>query len=317
MLSGGKPHPVGSARPTIAVAICTFKRNDLLIRLLEALAVCADRLGERAAIGVALVDDTPEGQARPVAEAFAERFELKLHYRISGAKNISLARNLAVETAMEMGEWVVMTDDDCEPPPEWLDFLLDVQEQTQADAVTGRMVRRVPPGSPQWITDQPFLDLGVEILPDGAEMATAATFNTMISSNWLKTHPSIRFDPHFGVVGGEDMVFFRAACSAGLSIRFSERGFIYENEPADRATLAYQIYVYFWHGNSAALSYIASGMPRARMAVHGTASLARALARPFGRLAMGQSPQCRFALAQLLHSIGKLLGTVGVRIDHR
>jgi hypothetical protein len=304
-------------RTTIAVAICTFKRNDLLTRLLEGLLACADRLSVRSALGVVLVDDTPQGLARPVAEAFADRFELGIHYRISGRQNISLARNLAVETAMEMAEWTVMTDDDCEPPPEWLEALLDAQELTQADAVTGRMVRRVPEGSPRWITEQPFLELGVEELPDGTEMTSAATFNTMISSRWLKAHPDIRFDPQFGVVGGEDMVFFRSACAAGLSVRFSEHGFVYENEPANRTTFAYQLYVYYWHGNSAALSCIESGMLRGRLFIHGAASFVRALARPVLRLARGRPPQLRFALAQTLHATGKLLGTLGVRVAHR
>lgn len=302
---------------TAAVAICTYRRNDLLTRLLDGLIVCADRLGDRASIGIVLVDDTPDGLARPVAEAFAGRFKLGLQYRISGRKNISLARNLAIETAMEVADWTIMTDDDCEPPPEWLESLLEAQQRTKVDAVTGRMVRRVPDGSPRWITDQPFLELGVEELADGATMTSAATFNTMISSAWLKSHADVRFDPHFGVVGGEDMVFFRAARAAGLTISFSERGFVYENEPADRATFGYQLYVYFWHGNSAALSSIQSGMSRWRMFVHGAASLMRALVRPFPRLARNRPAQWRFALAQALHSVGKLLGSAGVRIEHR
>lgn len=306
-----------SERKAIAVAICTYKRNDLLARLLEGLLVCADHVRAQASVAIALVDDTQEGMAQTVAEAYADRFEGGLEYRISGRQNISLARNLAIETAMQMGDWTVMTDDDCEPPAHWLDALLDVQQRTGADAVTGRMVRRVPDGSPRWITEQPFLDLGVEELSDGAQMSSAATFNTMISSRWLKDNPAIRFDPHFGVVGGEDMVFFRAARAAGLAIRFSERGFVYENEPADRATFGYQLYVHFWHGNSAALSCIESGMSRGRMFVHGAASLARALLRPLKRIAHGQSPQFRFCLAQVLHAVGKLLGTVGVRIAHR
>lgn len=304
-------------RTRIVVAICTFKRNELLARLLEALLVCADRARPRAAVGIVLVDDTSEGLAKPVADDFAIRFELGLKYEISGRKNISLARNMAIEAAMSAGEWTVMTDDDCEPPPEWLDALLDAQQSTQADAVTGRMVRRVPEDSPRWITEQPFLELGVEELPDLAEMSSAATFNTMISSDWLKAHPNIRFDPHFGVIGGEDMVFFRSAHDAGLSIHFSELGYTYENEPAERATFKYQLYVYYWHGNSAALSLIESGMSRERMVVHGVASLARALFRPFARLARGSSPQLRFALAQILHAIGKLFGVVGIRVDHR
>jgi succinoglycan biosynthesis protein ExoM len=305
------------ARTSIAVAVCTYKRNEALAVLLRALITCAERVRDRAAVGVVVVDDTAEALARPVAEEFGHGFELGVTYRVSGKQNISIARNLALETALGMGEWIAMIDDDCEPPPLWLGALLDVQERSGADAVTGRMVRRAPPGSPSWITDQPFLELGVEELPDASEMASAATFNTMISSRWLRMHPAVRFEPAFGVIGGEDMVFFRAARAAGLTIRFSERGFVYENEPPERATFGYQLYVHLWHGNSAALACIESGMRRSRLFVHGAASLARALARPGARLARGRKPQLRYGLAQVLHATGKLLGTAGVRIDHR
>lgn len=309
--------PATSGRTTVAVAICTYKRNEPLAVLLESLIACAQRIREHAAVGVVIVDDTKDEMARPVADAFAGRFELGFQYKVSGKQNISMARNLAIETAMDLADWTAMTDDDCEAPNHWLEALLDTQDRTGADAVTGRMVRRVPDGSPRWITEEPFLDLGVEQFADGTEMPSAATFNTMISSVWLKANPEIRFAPAYGVVGGEDMVFFRAAKAAGLSIRFSEQGFVYENESAERATLGYQLYVYFWHGNSAALSCIESGMSRGRMVVHGAASLVRAFGRPFGRLLRGKTPQLRFGLAQILHAVGKLLGTLGVRIEHR
>ena len=216
-----------------------------------------------------------------------------------------------------IGDWIAMTDDDCEPPAEWLKALLDLQQRTGADAVTGRMVRRVPEGSPRWITDEPFLELGVEELSDGSEIPSAATFNTMISGSWLKAHPNIRFEPAMGVIGGEDMVFFRAARAPGLTIRFSRDGFVYENEPPERATFGYQLYVHFWHGNSAALGCIESGMKRSRILMHGGASLVRAVGRPLARLLRGKQPQLRYGLAQVLHATGKLLGSVGVRIEHR
>jgi hypothetical protein len=85
----------------------------------------------------------------------------------------------------------------------------------------------------------------------------------------------------------------------------------------ERATFGYQLYVYFWHGNSAALASVENGMKRSRVFVHGTASLVRAGVRPVSRLLHSQKPQLRFCLAQMLHAIGKLLGSAGVRIDHR
>ena len=71
------------------------------------------------------------------------------------------------------------------------------------------------------------------------------------------------------------------------------------------------------HGISAALACLEDGMKRSRVFVHGTASLVRAAARPVSRVIRGDKPQLRFCLAQILHAVGKQLGALGVRIDHR
>jgi glycosyltransferase involved in cell wall biosynthesis len=306
-----------SQRPTIVVAVCTYNRNGPLSTLLEALLINAKRLAERAAVGVVVVDDSADGKAREVVNNFEGRFELGIVYRISGRQNISIARNLAIETASGLADWTAMTDDDCEPVPEWLAELLDMQQRTGADAVTGPMVRRVPPDSPRWLSEEPFLTLGVEHPDDGAEVTSAATFNSMISSRWLKEHPEIRFQPSSGVIGGEDVVFYRSAHAAGLRIRHSERAFVYENEPPSRATFAYQLRLFFWHGNSSYLTSVGTGVPPTRMVLHGANSMRKALVRPIIRISRGQRPQLRYCLASVLHAIGKMSGPLGVRVYHR
>ena len=110
--------------------------------------------------------------------------------------------------------------------------MLDVQQRTGADAVTGTMVRRMPTGSPKLITEEPFLDYGLQRFEDGAPLALAATFNSMISGRWLKDHPTIRFLPDLGETGGENMVFYGAAQAAGLRIHYSQQALVYENELA-------------------------------------------------------------------------------------
>jgi len=304
-------------RARIVVAICTYKRNDELTVLLRSLVGCADRIKDRAAVGVAVTDDTASGEARVVAETAKGWFELGLQYCISGKQNISLARNMVIETAMGIADWIVMTDDDCEPPVNWLEALLDAQQKYSVPAVTGRMIRRVPADSPRWLTDEPFLELGVHDPADGAKMEMAATFNSMISADWLREHPHIRFDPAYGVIGGEDMVFYRSAFAEGLEIRFVADAFVYENEPRERANLAYQLYVYFWHGNSACLTMIQRGSRRWRMLIHAGASMVRALIRPIGRMLQGKTPQMRFCLAMILNALGKLAGVFNIRIAHR
>src|ERR1039458_2717997 len=306
-----------SATPTIAVAICTYNRNVELRVLLDALLVSVAHLAGRAIVGVVVVDDTAEGNARHVVETFASRFERGITYRISGQQNISLARNMAIETASEIGDWIAMIDDDCEPTPEWLGALLDTQQRTGADAVTGPMVRRVPPGAPKWLTEEPFLELGLSQAEEGAVLPIASTFNSMISSPWLKQHPAIRFQPELGVIGGEDMVFYRTAHAVGLQIRYSQRASIFENEPQSRATLAYQLRAHYWHGNSSYVASIRSGANPLRFFLHGINSLIQAFARPFVRMCRGQRPQLRYSLAAMLHAIGKMMGPIGVRTEHR
>jgi succinoglycan biosynthesis protein ExoM len=303
-------------RLTIAVAICTYNRNKALATLLEALLVCTTRVAERAAVGVVVVDDSADGKARTVVEQFEGRFELGMTYRFSGRQNISLARNLAIETGSEMSNWTVMIDDDCEPGPELLAAMLDTQKHTGADAVTGTMLRRVPTGSPRWLTEEPFLELDVIRYDEGARLQMARTSNSMISSGWLKEHPTIRFQPALGVTGGEEPVFYRTACEAGLRIHYSQEAFVYENEPSSRATFGYQARIFFWHGNSSYVSCVLTGNRPFRMLLHGINSLRKALVRPVVRLLRGERPQMRYCFASALQAIGIIVGLFGVRVSH-
>jgi glycosyltransferase involved in cell wall biosynthesis len=307
-----------AGRPRIVVAVCTYNRREPLAVLLEALVANARGLAGRAAIGVVVVDDSRDGNARPVVERFTDRFELGVAYRVSGRQNIAVARNVALETAMGMGDWIAMTDDDCEPAPDWLEALLDVQRRTGVDAVSGRLRRRVPAGSPRWLTEEPFLELGLwEGVDEGAEVTSAATHNSMLSSRWLEAHPEVRFDPRLGVTGGEDPVFYRAAHSAGLRIRYSRRAVVHENEPPSRATLGYQLRTFFWFGNSSYITCVRDGVHPARMFLHGGKGLATALLRPLGRLARGDPPQLRYGLASALKGLGVMVGPLGVRVRHQ
>ena len=305
-----------AARPSVAVVICTYNRNEALTTLLGALLVSVTRVTGRAAVGVVVVDDSADGNAHKVVEKFVGRFELGIHYRLSGRQNISLARNLAIELGSEIADWTAMIDDDCEPVQEWLEGMLDTQQRTGADAVSGTIVRRVPAGSPSWITEEPFLVWGTRHFDDDAQIPIAATHNSMISSRWLKEHPTIRFRPDLGVIGGEDMVFYGAAHAAGLRIHYSHKAFVYENEPPSRATLSYWLRTFFWLGNTSYVTSVYKGKHPLRMFVHGMNSLRKAIIRPVIRLCQGERPQMRFCLASVLYAIGVMVGLFGVRVSH-
>ena len=312
------PNMTEDGRPKVAVAVCTYNRHEPLAALLEALVANAAHLAGRASVGVVIVDDSVDSNARQVVERFANRFELGVAYRVSGRQNIAMARNVGLETAMGRADWIAMTDDDCEPSPQWIEALLEVQHRTGADAVTGILKRRVPPGSASWLTDEPFLDAGLmENIEDGAEVSAGATHNSMISSRWLREHPQIRFDPDFGVTGGEDPVFYRTAHGTGLKIHFALRAVVYENEPPSRATLSYQLRTFFWLGNSSFITSVSRGAHPFRMALHGGKVLLNGLLRPFSLLAHGRSPQLRYGLAEVLRGTGMVIGLLGIRVRHK
>lgn len=305
-----------SSLPSIIVAICTYKRNEPLRTLLTALVEVAEHTRERARVGVVVVDDNPDRRAEAVVADFENAFDLGIRYRASGKANISIARNLAVNTALEDADWVAMIDDDCEPAPDWLKAYLDVLGATGADCATGAMNLRVPPGSPRWMSDQPFFDDIRFDLEDRAPMDLAATNNSIIRAEFLRSHPEIRFEERYGKLGGEDMVFYRTAHQAGLQIRFAKQAGIWGNEPPERATFKHLVLYRFWLGNSMYVTNAHFGDGKARLFLRGGKYSAKALLRPFSRLLRGDRPQWRYGVASLATGIGLMAGATGYRKEH-
>jgi glycosyltransferase involved in cell wall biosynthesis len=304
-------------RTSVAVAVCTCERNGPLAVLLDMLVENAARVTPRAAVGVVIVDDSRDGGARDVAARYEGRFELGLHYRVAGQQNISLARNLAVETAAGIAQWVAMTDDDCEPQRDWLERLLETQQRTAAHAVAGNYRRRAPAGAPPWLTDEPFLEIALMSPPEGAALNMAGTNNSLISAAWWKEHPQLRFDPSLGKAGGEDVVFYRTAYAAGLRIHAAPAAIVFEEQPPSRTTFRYQLWHFFWMGNS---SFVTRRGTReaspARMVLQGGNHMRRALVRSLARVLRGRGPHARYCLASLLFGTGMMLGALGLRVSH-
>ncbi len=309
--------PCSDGRATIAVAVCTFRRNEPLRVLLGALVTAAETVAARAAVGVVIVDDNEDGAARVVVDEFASAFELGVRYEHSGARNISIARNRGLESAAELAEWVAMTDDDCEPDPQWLASLLDTVERFGADCVTGPMVPRLPSTAPRWLTTQPFTADVPMGAPDGERLDVAQTNNSMISTRFLVDHPDVRFDPRFGVLGGEDMVFYRSAVQLGLHVRHAASAVVWANEPPSRATFRHQVRYRYWLGNSEGLTNLElAKATRLRLVARAARRIAAAAARPVQRLVRRDPPQVRYAVASMAGACGMLAAVAGVRVAH-
>jgi succinoglycan biosynthesis protein ExoM len=139
----------------------------------------------------------------------------------------------------------------------------------------------------------------------------------MISAEWVKLHPEIRFEPSLGRLGGEDMVFYRRNVAAGMRIGYARDAVVHELVGPERANLRYQLRQQYWLGNSEYVTNTESGdASRARMTLRGARRLATALGPPVTRLARREPAQWRWTLGVVLRSVGTLAGAVGVRVDH-
>lgn len=306
-----------SPRTSVALYVCTYQRNDELRRLLDTVRAAADHARDQAALGVVIVDDNPDGRARAVADEVDGLFELGVHYRHSGRQNISVARNIGLEVAHPLADWIAMLDDDVVVPRSWLSENLALVERTGADATTGPVFLTFPDG-PAWLRDQPFDQIGLAVGEEDQPIEECQTGNSMMRSQFIADHPEIRFAEDLGVLGGEDMVFYRAATAAGLRAFYSERVWVEEPAPPERSTFRYQLSRARWMGNTEFVTNHRSGrLSRGALAAGGLRRVVKGLVHPVRQLAARQRPQFRYAAAIVSEGTGLLLGTAGVHLDHR
>lgn len=287
--------------------------------MLDSLEVSAKLAAPDIELAVIVIDDNPDKDAQAVVDSSTHSFPLGLHYRWVGAGNIATARNAGLEEAMKLAEWVAMVDDDQIVVPEWLTELVRVQQETNADAITAPVYMRFPDDSPRWVREQPFADLwGTELKVDGATVTDLQTANSMISTSFLASNPSVRFSTDLGEVGGEDMVFYRGALDAGLKAHYSRNAVNWELESADRATYRYQLRRSLWHGNTEAVTNMRAGRAgRVRLLAWAAKRGLMALGHPISQLKKRESPQLRFAVVYAMQPLGLILGAAGVRLTHQ
>ena len=313
-----RPEPDADGVGSIAVYVCTHERNGPLRRMLASLDVAASRVQPGVEVAVVVVDDNPDGRAEAVVEDFEHSFARGLHYRHSGAQNISKARNLGLTTAMDLADWVGMTDDDQVVVPEWLEAMVDLQRATGADAVTGPVKLRYPDEASTWLKG-PFEEiLEAPPHPDGTRVETCSTGNSMLRTSFLAANPDIRFRDDLGRLGGEDMVFYKAAIAAGLDARYSNAAFCWGEQPPERSTYRWQLRSSLWMGNTKFVTnYEAGEATRFRLLLRGGRKLVEAVGRPVLLLVRGRNPEFHYAGALVAQAVGMLVGVIGIRIAHK
>jgi succinoglycan biosynthesis protein ExoM len=211
----------------ISVCICTYKRPDLLRRLLDNLA--DQETGGIFTYSIVIVDNDGQQSAKNVITEFNLTAAIAIKYRVELRQNIAMARNKAVESSE--GDYIAFIDDDEFPEKTWLLTLLKACQQYEVDGVLGPVKRYFDEQPPQWIIKGNFYERPT--YPTGLiiDWRKGRTGNVLLKKQ-LFTGAGRPFDPQFRQ--GEDQDFFRRMIEQGHVFIWCNEAVAYEVVPPVR-----------------------------------------------------------------------------------
>jgi hypothetical protein len=230
-------------------------------------------------VEILVVDNDPEGSARPIAEGTGSA---RVRYVLEPAPGIASARNRVLDEAADSA-CVVFIDDDERPHAGWLAGLLETWQSFGADAVAGPVVSSFSGRLDPWVQAGGFFQRAR--VPTGTPLTVAATNNLLLDVAAVR-RTGVRFDPGFGLSGGSDSLFTRQLTRAGVRMVWCDEAVVTDVVPAARMTRAWVLRRRFRFGNATtriqlvlAPSARAQLLARASAVGSGSARLAAGAAR--------------------------------------
>lgn len=214
----------------ISICICTFRRPALLDRLLPMLAA----QGQGRTCEILVADNDPAHSAEPVLRKHAHTLGVPLRWAHVPQPNIAMARNAVV--GMATGTLLAFIDDDEIPSAQWLQALIDTHAATRADVVFAPVVATYRPETPGWMIEGKYFERQRFKTGDTVPVNEARTGNVLLARELLSALPG-PFDLSFGNTGGEDTRLFRTLAGGGARFIWCDEAEVFEEVPADRATL--------------------------------------------------------------------------------
>ena len=228
----------------LSVCICTFKRAELLKRLLASLA--KQRTEGLFTYSVVVADNDGMQSAQPVVAAFSSQSPLPVTYCVERQQNIALARNRAIENAD--GDFVVFIDDDEFPAEDWLHNLLKTYLAYRADGVLGPVRPCFEVEPPQWVKKGGFFERPTYATGSKMRWPETRTGNVLFRKNILDGFEA-PFRAEFGTAG-EDVDFFRRMMEKGYTFIWCNEAIAYEVVPPSRCTRSYVLKRALLHGSN-------------------------------------------------------------------
>jgi glycosyltransferase involved in cell wall biosynthesis len=219
----------------ITVCVCSYRRPQLLERLLAALSV--QRTDGLFTFSCAVVDNDALASARTVVERLQPTFPVPIRYAVEPERSFAHARNRAL--SLVSGKLLAFIDDDEVPREDWLLQLRRVLHEHDADAVLGPVRPYFESRPPSWLVRSRICERPSYATGSRLQWAHTRTGNVLLRTT-IVTEDAVRFDPAYAT-GGEDIDFFRRAARAGRTFVWCEEAPVYELVPEVRLRRGYYL----------------------------------------------------------------------------
>ncbi|MEA2736874.1 MAG: succinoglycan biosynthesis protein ExoM [Acetobacteraceae bacterium] len=228
----------------IDICVCTYRRVSIVDTIHS---IAAQRISQNFRIRIVIADNDDTPSAKDIVRNECTGLSLNYCYVHAPARNISVARNAALDAAT--APLIAFIDDDEIATPTWLAGLLECHATTGATIVFGP-VQAVYGDGPAWLRQADLHSIRPAFRRGGA-IDTGYTCNVLLDrAAMTEQMRGCRFDPALGRSGGEDTFFFHQLYSLGARCAFTEAALVHENVPPHRGRLRWLLQRSFRSGQT-------------------------------------------------------------------
>lgn len=219
----------------ISVCICTYRRNQMLERLLRKIAL--QETGGLFDYSLVVVDNDAAGPARQMVMRLQKELGLDITYGVEQEQTISAARNHALRLAK--GSYIGIIDDDEFPPPHWLITMYRAIRTFDVDGALGPVHPFFDRQPPEWLVKSRFCERPVYRTGTLLQWDQTRTGNVLLKKDVFDKY-KLCFDLNCKT-SGSDKEFFREAMNKGYRFIAVEEAPVYEVVPPLRQTKSYYL----------------------------------------------------------------------------
>ena len=230
----------------IAIAAATRRRPRMLADLLQSLQ--ALDVPQGAELCFVFVENDDQLTISELVDEFSKRSGWPASAAHEPRRGISHARNTALDMAEAAGaDWLAFVDDDEQVRHDWLRILWSGAKDAGAQLAGGPVVPVAPVmGSSDVENDVlAYYERAATVIDQRKATAMAHSKRFDLATNsWICDLAALRaahlrFDPKFGLSGGEDTDLSRRAHASGLKLAWIPGAIVTEEVPSERLNRAF------------------------------------------------------------------------------